>query len=111
MSTRKSLRQHAIFQHVLRSFSDLQQFLGSLDGIDKEELKVVRKVIANPDLLWKRGRQTMSECDHVKIKEEPIEVKSVDDMDIDGLLAKKIKIEPVFEEYEDEDEMIEEEEK
>ncbi|CAD5222289.1 unnamed protein product [Bursaphelenchus xylophilus] len=98
VSTRKSLRQHAIFQHCLRSFDDLQKFLGpKLEGIDKNELKIVKKVISNPDLLWKRSRQTVSECDTGRVKQEVVKVKAMDDLDA-SLMSKKVKLEPNSEE-------------
>ncbi|CAD5217539.1 unnamed protein product [Bursaphelenchus okinawaensis] len=98
VSTRKSLRQHAIFQHCLRSFDDLQKFLGpKLEGVDKTELKIVKKVISNPDLLWKRSRNTMSECDTSRVKQELVKVKAMDDLDA-SLMAKKVKLEPCMEE-------------
>lgn len=54
MSTRKSLRHHLIFQHVLRDKGALNILLGIKEA-RSEECALVRYLLSSPELLWKRG--------------------------------------------------------
>lgn len=54
MSTRKSLRHHLIFQHVLRDKGALNVLIGYKKA-KSEECALVRYLLSTPELLWKRG--------------------------------------------------------
>jgi hypothetical protein len=62
VSTRKSFKHHVVFQHLLRSQKDLDLLISKLDTINiVEEVRIVRKLIADPGLLWKRQVKYMAE--------------------------------------------------
>lgn len=61
MSTRKSLRHHLIFQHVLRDTGALHLLLGASKA-NADECTLVRQLLSAPELLWKRGPLRVSAC-------------------------------------------------
>lgn len=53
VSTRRSLRQHLFFQHLFRDFSAYQALISDA-SVPQSEAKALRRLISNPEVLWKR---------------------------------------------------------